>query len=122
MDLTGIISLELAAGSILVLLTVFFVSLRFQLVSLVKMLTDQHSNDQTRDQVLRGIVTAQTAAAKDHVEVVRRFESAARRGDKGLEVLEKISHQLTTLASDHEMVMKEVKHSAERVLDRMPLA
>lgn len=120
MDLTGIISLELAAGSILVAVSVFFVSLRYQVSSLSRSISDQQAHDRERDATLTSIASNLLIATKHHETVMERFASAARRGEKAIEILDRISDQLATLAKDHERVMDRLAHSSERIMDRLP--
>ena len=133
-DLFGIISLELAIGSVLVGITAFFVTNRLKLIQMGKQIEALNKNiekgfssilSQSKDvsETLSNLVTASASIASsmtgDHERMMDRFSSSARRADKQIEVLNGMVTQLTSLSEDRERIAEAMGHHTQRIVDKI---
>ena len=113
------ISFEIAVISVCVSLSVFFVLLRVQILSIARRVHELKNNNVDIAKMLQTIGESLASQGRDHVAMMERFASAARRSEKQSEKDAKVIELLNGLHKDHERVMDRYDANTQRIVEHV---
>ena len=126
MDLGSFLSLELATIGLVGTIVASFFGIKYALSSIKKAIEEIKGEQKSNVEVLQEIAQTLANANNEHKTMLERFASSARRAEKHTDILDKLSEQIeqrgtqmALLSKDHEKVMDTLKHSTERIVDKL---
>lgn len=117
MDITGLVSLELAFGSIIATLTAAFIWLKVDIKKVLETVNGAQARDEKILEALSAITLALKETMQDHKQVQTSITGLKVRDDRKLELLSGMKDHLVSLTKDHEKSLEVFSASVQRTLD-----